>query len=427
MKITDLKTNKAYSDKFDGYRWLAFCGEDMAAAKNKADGRFRKLAVTVLAAAAALMMLGFFTSGSGKDPAEQFARGEYGEEEHEIMINARASYGEEVLDKEFELIVRPRKLNRKEADILFDACEEFISSRIIISDEVSSDLELPELSPDGLVEISWHSEDPARLSDEGKLDLLELPEHCEVRLNAVMTAGEYVREHTYSLKVSAGSAVPSMERSLDNLAEELSASDGGTFLELPDEREGMQLFWELPGREAPWELIPLGLFVLLALYFGRYDAEERRLKKIAADFEAEIPSMTLQLTLLLNAGSVISAAFDELIEKNVAGGHPLYTALAAVKEKADGENLPFVSELYTFANSTGCRDFIRLSSLILDHASRGNELADKLEKERAQLWASRLSTAKARTKEAETRLCLPLMLLLIVLVVISAAPALMTM
>ena len=427
MKKPDLKLNIGSADKFVKYRWLAFCGEDMDGERKKADEKFRKLAYIVLAAIAVFMILGYFTSGAGKTPAQQLIRGEYGEEEHEILINAGASYGEEKLDKELALTVKPKRLSKNEADSLFDACEEFIRSKVLPSEEISSDLDLPALSPDGLVEISWHSGDPQRISDDGKVNFLEIPRDPSVRLTAVMTAGEYVREQTFVLKIAEGSALSSMERSLDLLAEELSSGDWGSRLELPDEHDGMKILWDFPGREVPWEMIPLGLFVLLALYFGRYDAQEKRMKKLALDFEAEIPSMTLQLILLLNAGLVVSAAFDELIDKNEGSGHPLYIALASVREKALGENLPFVSELYVFANTTGCRDLIRLSSLVLDHSSRGSELADKLEKERAQLWSSRLSLAKARIKEAETKLCLPLMLLLIVLVVISAAPALMTM
>jgi hypothetical protein len=90
-------------------------------------------------------------------------------------------------------------------------------------------------------------------------------------------------------------------------------------------------------------------------------------------------------------------------------------------------NESFVKALYRFAQGTGSRDFLRLAALIADHASRGSELACKLERERNQLWEGRLQLAQARAREVETKLCFPLMLLLCVIVVIAVAPALMEM
>ena len=55
------------------------------------------------------------------------------------------------------------------------------------------------------------------------------------------------------------------------------------------------------------------------------------------------------------------------------------------------------------------------------------ELAEKLDRERRQLWGSRLNAAKAKAREAETKLSLPLMLLLLVMVVIAISPALLEM
>lgn len=427
MKKYNEHTDQEAARKLGKYAWLSFCGEDTEATMRRADERFKTLAYIIAAATLLLLVLGYCTSGSGKTPAERLIRNEYGGDARDISVNVSASYGDVTLEKELELRVNSRALTEEEAQLLLDSCEEYIRTEVIVTDHVSSDLSLPERSPDGLVEISWHSGDPSRLGDDGTVDLLEIPRLCAVELRAEMRIEHFVRELSFVIEISEGDPRESMNRSLDLLAEELSSEDGGISMELPDERDGIDIQWSFPGKEVPWELLPLAAFVLLAVYFGRYDPEEKRMRKKASEFEREIPSMTLQLILLLNAGLVVSAAFDEIIDKNSGNGSPLYAALENVRDKAEGENLSFISELYVFANTTGCRDFIRLSSLILDHSNRGSELAGKLEKERAQLWSSRLSAAKARTKEAETKLCFPLMLLLCVLVVISAAPALMTM
>ena len=138
-----------------------------------------------------------------------------------------------------------------------------------------------------------------------------------------------------------------------------------------------------------------------------------------------MPNLSLQLTLLLNAGLVVTAAFDEILRANGDRPHPLYQILNRIRSHCDQTNESFVRALYRFSQTTGSRDFLRLATLVADHASRGSELADKLERERSHLWEGRLQQAQARAKEVETKLCFPLMLLLGVLVVISISPALM--
>ena len=89
--------------------------------------------------------------------------------------------------------------------------------------------------------------------------------------------------------------------------------------------------------------------------------------------------------------------------------------------------MPFVNLLYVYARQSGMRDLIRFASLALDCSGRGSELAEKLDRERQQLWGDRLNAAKAKAREAETKLSLPLMLLLLVMVVIAISPALLEM
>lgn len=137
--------------------------------------------------------------------------------------------------------------------------------------------------------------------------------------------------------------------------------------------------------------------------------------------------MSLQMILLLNAGLTVDGSFQKLVEENRDRDHPLYRALASLEAESRATNLPFVNALYVYARQSGIRDLIRFSSLALDCSGRGAELAEKLDRERQQLWNVRLNQAKAKAKEAETKLCLPLMILLLVLVVIAIAPALMEM
>ena len=141
----------------------------------------------------------------------------------------------------------------------------------------------------------------------------------------------------------------------------------------------------------------------------------------------ELPSMVVQLILLLDAGLVVTAAFDELIRQNRENNNVLYRVLEAVQRRSQASNLSFVNELYLTAQNSGIRPFIRLSLLILDQQSHGSELSEKLEREREQLWNGRLLTANARAKEIDTKLVLPLGMMLLVLIIICISPCFMEM
>ena len=137
--------------------------------------------------------------------------------------------------------------------------------------------------------------------------------------------------------------------------------------------------------------------------------------------EYDVAGLVLELVLYLNAGMVMTAAVGEISRRE--RGSEIFRKVAEIKRRSDASNLPFAAELYSFARTSGDREFMRIAMLILDHSGRGSELAEKLETERQRLWDSRLARARTRAGEADTKLSLPLMLLLVSLVVICIAPA----
>ncbi len=179
----------------------------------------------------------------------------------------------------------------------------------------------------------------------------------------------------------------------------------------------------------------IGALAAAFFYFAAWDRRKKRLRRRAADIEAEFPSMCLQLILLLNAGLVVSSAFERLAagnsgmprERMEKEGKSLYVIFGDIARESASSNISFVEQIYLFSKKCRSRTFIRFAVMVMDNAQHGSSLADKLEREREQLWSSRLSSARGRAKEAETKLCFPLMLLLVSLVSICTAPALLQM
>lgn len=142
--------------------------------------------------------------------------------------------------------------------------------------------------------------------------------------------------------------------------------------------------------------------------------------------EAELPNLSLRLGLYLNAGLVVSAAFCELVSANEADG-PLYRLLRGLDRECREKNMPLVGELFKLSREMRSKTLMRFSALVADNQNKGGALAEKLDRERALLQNARLNLARGKAKEAETRLCFPLMLLLVSLIIICSAPALMQM
>ncbi|MBR5731608.1 MAG: type II secretion system F family protein, partial [Firmicutes bacterium] len=153
----------------------------------------------------------------------------------------------------------------------------------------------------------------------------------------------------------------------------------------------------------------------------------RMMKKRKQSFERELPNMIFRFILLLNAGMIAEGAFSQLVEQTSASDQPLYRAMRDIKAASLKKNVSFISELSSYAKRSGSPDLLRFASMAEEHAGRGSELADKLEKERAQMRSVRMLAARARVKEAETKLCFPLVLLLLALILITAAPSFLAM
>ena len=211
------------------------------------------------------------------------------------------------------------------------------------------------------------------------------------------------------------------------LLSDLNKNSSDSELVLPIEADGVKIKWTIKGEEIPIWILGLGLMLALAIYFSRYDEIKKTNKARKEEFALELPNMAMQYTLMLNAGLISESAFEELIRQNQDESNYLYIVFRALLDKARSTNTSFVYEMYNFSSNFGNKDFLRFSTLCVEHSHRGSELASKLDNERKQLWNGRLSNAKAKAKEAETKLCFPLMLLLLALVLICVAPAFLEM
>ena len=433
--LADLRTRLREKDEKDleNYSFLQEAGEDIAEQLDAASDRtFRLLAVCAAACFVLFVLLSLFGRGTADLPA-LLTRPEPDGAKKDADVLLQLSYGGETLEREVQLQVPPREWTRKEAGALSDRCERELREGFQTNgtdlNALHADLELPQISRDGNVSLTWSSSDPARITEEGRVDLTGAAEGQPVTLTAILTAGEHARQVQFECRLSPASAKDwsgSLALEADALLQGLPASLSDTQQMLPDESPfGAAAQWSALREGLPWEIPGFFLLIGAAVIFSRTDALKRRLKRQKTAFEQEISNMTMQMILLLDAGLTVESAFTRLIRENAEQDNPLYRSFAHLEAESRATNMPFVNLLYVYARQSGIRDLIRFASLALDCSGRGSELAEKLDRERRQLWNGRLDLAKAKAREAETKLSLPLMILLLVMVVIAISPALM--
>lgn len=414
----------------ESYTFLQQAGEDIPGELERLGRKLKRSLLCCAAVCLVLFLLMCLLSGRQKDIDTLVLRDAYDGEDREEEVRLAVSWADTVYEEDVLLQIPRKEISRQEAYTLFEACRSRIHAELF-SEHVTKDLKLPLTDESGFVSMAWSSSDPARISDEGRVNLTGAKDGERVELAAVMQAGDYEQKVSFQA-VLMPSAAKNLKTSLQyeamRLLQDLPAALTSERQELPKTTSGgAQAVWHAAEKGLPWEIAGVFLLASAFLLFSRIDPLKKRLKNQKAAFEREIPNMSLQMILLLDAGLTVDGAFQRLILENRGKDHPLYRAFAQLEQESRSTNLPFVNALYVYARQSGVRELIRFSALALDCSGRGAELSEKLDRERQQLWNSRLNRAKAKAREAETKLCLPLMLLLMVLVMIAIAPALMEM
>ncbi len=225
--------------------------------------------------------------------------------------------------------------------------------------------------------------------------------------------------------VSMETESAALEREIRNVVRSINKSEEGESLILPETLPGgAAITWEESKTLDFLLVIPLGICALMLVYSNRYKLLKKEEEEAKNSIKRELPEFMNKLVLLLNAGLVLSEAFEKLIGEKE--GY-FYTQLEAVHRRVKDTNAPFSAAFREFAVRSGVKELVRLSNIINDNVGKGAELSEKLRCESEMLWFARKKEAEERGRLAETKLTLPLAILLLSLVTVTVAPALMEM
>ena len=195
--------------------------------------------------------------------------------------------------------------------------------------------------------------------------------------------------------------------------------------ELPD---GTPVRWAA-AKQSPGPviiIIPLmyiSLVVLMAANSLKEDgtsAEKRR------SIMRGLPRFCNQLYLMINAGLILSDAFDTICAGYEANRtcSPFETDLTELQEATDGHRVSTAQVINEYAVKHDVKEMIRIAAILNENEKRGSDVVESLERESRYLWDERKTVAREYGKSIDTKMSYPLGLLLIVLIVITMAPAL---
>lgn len=223
-----------------------------------------------------------------------------------------------------------------------------------------------------------------------------------------------------------------VEMELRGIASELNSDKAVKKVKLPDSlASGEKISWEVEDKSGSNGIAIMAVTVLTAfcIYKKRFSVLEQQRRLQRESVMRQLPEFVNRLVLLLNAGLVLTSAFEKSVEESFVedskGDDYFYGKLREIYVLCTTTNASMHVEFRKMAKESGIRELMRVSNIISDNIRKGVELTGKLQAESELLWISRKKSCEEKGRLAETKLTLPLMIFLMVLIIITAAPALM--
>lgn len=201
-------------------------------------------------------------------------------------------------------------------------------------------------------------------------------------------------------------------------------------VELPQTLDsGETISWEIENERSSNALMIfiLTAFTAFCMYRSRFAVIEKRKKEQYSSVIRQLPEFVNRLVLLLNAGLVLTTAFERSIESSFdfKDDDYFYGKLQEIYVASRTTNSSVNREFRRFAKESGIRELMRVSNILNDNINKGVALTEKLQSESEMLWLNRKKQCEEKGRLAETKLTLPLMIFLMVLIMITVAPALL--
>ena len=222
-----------------------------------------------------------------------------------------------------------------------------------------------------------------------------------------------------------------LDAAVDSMISELEYS-GKKKIILPDRlSDGTSVRWRAAGgsSSALIVLIPGMYAALLILMVANALKEDRSSDEARKSIMRGLPRFCNQLFLMMNAGLILSDAFDTITEVYAARSSENLSVferdLAGLRSETCGHRVSTAGVISEYASKHDVKELIRIAAILTENEKRGSDVVESLARESRYLWDERKIVAKEQGKSIDARMSYPLGLLLILLIVITMAPAMM--
>ena len=267
-------------------------------------------------------------------------------------------------------------------------------------------------------------------------------ERYDLRLEIGDGEGMTQRDVTLTLRAISGGktelnasrgddAAARIDMAVDSMISEIEYS-GKKKIILPDSlSDGTSVRWKAADT-APSSLAALipcmyaGLVLLIVASALKEDRSQGEKRKAIM---RGLPRFCNQLFLMMNAGLILSDAFDTITgvyaERSGDSLSAFEKDLAGLREETCGHRISTAGVIGEYAAKHDVKELIRIAAILNENEKRGSDVIESLARESRYLWDERKIVAKEQGKSIDTKMSYPLGLLLILLIVITMAPAMM--
>ncbi len=370
-------------------------------------------------------------TGRERDPIEngRMQREDYESGEKDYIITAKLEDGEKY---SFPIQVIPRKYEEQELEQMALTFREELSELILGENEsldrVVKNLELAEEYTGYPFWVEWKSDSPDVVDRDGVVHMRE--EDCMVHLNAELHYEEYCETADVTVTVKTKDILQQSEKELiEELlrSAQLTDPEKESFL-LPKSVEGKKITWEVKNTIG-FQVLGGTLLTAIAIFFFKDRDTHELAEKKKQEAKRKYPEIVQKLTLYMEAGLTVRAAFGRVAEDYEQARNRGAAKQAAYEEllMANRELRMGISESAAYENfgkRTGVREYIRLSTFLTQNVKKGStQLLQQLREEAKTAEEMRMQNARKLSEEASTKLLLPMMLLLLMVMILIMYPA----
>lgn len=177
-------------------------------------------------------------------------------------------------------------------------------------------------------------------------------------------------------------------------------------------------------------VIPVMYIALIIMMIANAAREDKTAAEERRSIMRGLPRFCNQLYLMMNAGLILSDAFDTIsagYEESGGKLSPFERDIAELRNATEGHRVSTARVINDYAVKHDVKEMIRIAAILTENEKRGSDVVVSLERESRYLWDERKTVARECGKAIDTKMSYPLGALLIVLIVITMAPALLNM